>query len=172
MKLQYLKAKTLLCAVLAVTMILTVMSPSFSLSSQAQEVVDTSVYSVYDFTEKAMTDNFEQWNSSLGFAEYTGSTSTVSDGVLSVTGGTAGNTRYSAHFHKTESLNQTVSATFGMDSSNPAASAVLWLRAGSYYRTANKYCIIKLLPDYFERNNGKYENQEGDRNIFPGYCNN
>ena len=106
MKLQYLKAKTLLCAVLAVTMILTVMSPSFSLSSQAQEVVDTSVYSVYDFTEKAMTDNFEQWNSSLGFAEYTGSTSTVSDGVLSVTGGTAGNTRYSAHFHKTESLNQ------------------------------------------------------------------
>lgn len=138
MKLQNSKAKVLLCAVLTVTMIVTVMLPSISLSPQAQEVLNTSVYETSCFTEEEMTDNFEQWSSSSGFVDYTGDKATVADGVLSVTGGTAGNTRYSAHFYKAESLNQTVSATFGMDSSNPAATAVMWLRAGSYYRTANK----------------------------------
>lgn len=165
------KIKSLFTVALAVAAVLTVMLPPFSLSSKAEQTVNTTVYSVSNFTDEEMTNNFEQWNSSSGFVDYSGSTATVSNGVLSVSGGTAANTRYSAHFHKTDSLNQTVSATFGMDSSKSAASAVLWLRAGSYYRTAYKdwvptgyyvsctriggYCTVNLNKAY-ENTSGNY----------------
>lgn len=142
MKSQFLrgKAKAMLSLALVFALLFAAVPMTFSASAAETSATattaapNTEVYSTSYFNEADLEDQFYQWSSSSQFVDYTGSTDTLSDGVLSVTGGTAGNTRYSAHFHKTVSLDQTVSVAFGMDSSNPAAAAVVWLRAGGYNR--------------------------------------
>lgn len=137
MKVNFL-SKKIIAAVLVLAVVFTATAMAFSFSSSATETLNTQIYSISNFTENEMKENFKQWNGASGFVDYSGNTATIQNGILNVSGGTAGNTRYSAHFHKTDSLNQTVSVTFGMDNSNPAAAAVIWLRAGEYYRTNYK----------------------------------
>ena len=128
-------SKKFIAVTLVVAVFLTILSTAFSFFSHATETLTTQIYGISYFTEKEIKDNFKQWSGTSGFVDYTGNTATVENGILNVSGGTADNTRYSAHFHETDSLNQTVSVTVGMDNSNPAAAAVIWLRAGEYYRT-------------------------------------
>lgn len=144
------KLKGIISVVLSAVILLMAVPNGISIFSKAEKVQtipSTEVFSVLDskFTEDIMKADFYQWNSSDCFGVCDGTKATVEEGILNVTAGTASNTRYSAHFYKEDSLNQTVSVTFGTDGSSPAASAVVWLRAGSYQRNANE----KVPTGYF-----------------------